>query len=88
MGRSQFLQSLLVVLASILGVTESSAFHIIGGEITFECLGPGAIAGTNRYQFEMYIYRDCMAREQMAAPLDEFAQLCCHLKLRCSTPSY
>lgn len=39
-----------------------SAAHIIGGEITYECLGwtngdPGT--GTRTYQFYMNIYRDC-----------------------------
>lgn len=34
-----------------------SARHIIGGEITYECLG--AATGGNRYRFTMKIYRDC-----------------------------
>lgn len=34
------------------------AMHIIGGEITYECLGTVA-PGVNRYRFTMKIYRDC-----------------------------
>jgi len=47
-------------------------FHIIGGEITYECLGPAG-GGLNTYEFKMYIYRDCMPREEMAADLDPTA---------------
>ncbi len=38
-----------------------SARHIVGGEITYECLGLGAAPNTNRYQFRMDVYRDCIA---------------------------
>ncbi|MBV6652453.1 MAG: hypothetical protein KI786_01770, partial [Mameliella sp.] len=39
-----------------------SAAHIIGGEITYECLGwtnGDPSTGTRTYQFYMNIYRDC-----------------------------
>ncbi len=48
----------------------TSAMHIIGGEITYEYLGPGATAGTNKYRFTMKIYRDCNSG---GAPLDNLA---------------
>lgn len=35
------------------------AAHIIGGEITYKCLGNGNAPNTRRYQFTMKIYRDC-----------------------------
>ncbi len=40
--------------------TDLGAFHIIGGEITYECLGPGSQSNTRSYRFKMYIYRDCL----------------------------
>lgn len=43
------------------------ARHIIGGEITYECLGEGSISNTNLYQFQMDIYRDCQGS---GAPFD------------------
>jgi gliding motility-associated-like protein len=36
-----------------------SAMHIIGGEITYECLGD-APNNSRRYKFTMKIYRDCL----------------------------
>ncbi|NJL76008.1 MAG: hypothetical protein HC892_14300 [Saprospiraceae bacterium] len=35
--------------------------HIIGGEITYECLGDGASPNTQRYKIVMKIYRDCQS---------------------------
>ena len=35
--------------------------HIIGGEITYECLGDGAVPNTHRYRIVMKIYRDCQS---------------------------
>jgi len=41
--------------------------HIIGGEITYECVAPG------QYEFTMRIYRDCACSN--CAPLDQQAQI-------------
>jgi len=48
--------------------TSISAFakHIIGGEITYKCLGNGD------YEFEMYVYRDC---DSAGADFDENAPI-------------
>lgn len=46
----------------ILGVSFmpfSTGRHIVGGEIYYECLGPGALTDTRNYQLTMKIYRDC-----------------------------
>ena len=37
----------------------SYARHIVGGEIFYECLGPGSIPNTRNYRLTMKIYRDC-----------------------------
>lgn len=42
----------LLILA-IFGIQSAFAAHIIGGEITYECLG------NNDYRFTMKVYRDC-----------------------------
>ena len=45
------------------------AFHIIGGEITFECLGGGT------YKFIMRIYRDCRDQGMQVGQLDAQAPI-------------
>ncbi len=46
------------------------ARHIIGGEITYECLGE-VISGTTRFRFTMKVYRDCQGG---GAPYDDPAE--------------
>lgn len=38
---------------------ELAAKHIIGGEVTYECLGPGMGNNTRSFRITMKIYRDC-----------------------------
>lgn len=47
----------LSILMSIGGALE--ARHIVGGEIFYECLGPGNMANTRNYKLTMKVYRDC-----------------------------
>lgn len=49
----------LLLWALLLLPEFAAAKHIIGGVITYECLGPGSMANTNRYRFTMKVYRDC-----------------------------
>ena len=51
------------------------AKHIIGGEITYVCLGDGTVAGTKKYRFTMHIYRDAKPGTG-GAPLDGYAHTC------------
>lgn len=44
---------LFITLVFLLAPFVSQARHIIGGEITYECLGDGL------YEFTMFVYRDC-----------------------------
>ncbi len=53
MVKKHFFGLLLAVLA--LGTAHAS--HIVGGEISYKCLGFNGISGT--YQIDMKIYRDC-----------------------------
>ncbi|HJW29163.1 MAG TPA: hypothetical protein VJ508_07905, partial [Saprospiraceae bacterium] len=46
----------MVFLATAL---ELKAKHIVGGEIYYECLGPGSLPDTRNYKLTMKIYRDC-----------------------------
>ncbi|MAC94393.1 MAG: hypothetical protein CMC96_02710 [Flavobacteriales bacterium] len=45
--------TLLIALLSLFFVPKANATHVIGGEITWECLNDG------RYVFKLKIYRDC-----------------------------
>jgi len=47
------------------------AMHIIGGEMSYRCTGPGT-QGTNRYVFTLKVYRDCNGG---GAPFDSPAQM-------------
>ena len=47
------LKKLIFFIASFLIAYSGQAAHIIGGEITYDCLG------NDRYEFTMKIYRDC-----------------------------
>lgn len=42
-----------LVIAALVGILPAQAKHIIGGEITYECLG------NDSYRFTMFVYRDC-----------------------------
>ncbi|MEY3693280.1 MAG: hypothetical protein RL157_604, partial [Bacteroidota bacterium] len=48
------MRRLLVLLALTLGFA-SNAAHLVGGEITYTCLG------SNQYQVKLRIYRDCFS---------------------------
>ncbi|MDZ7876691.1 MAG: hypothetical protein U5L45_03430, partial [Saprospiraceae bacterium] len=48
------------------------AKHIVGGEITYKCIGGDGLT-MNRYQFTMRIYRD--GNTQGGAPLDPIANI-------------
>ncbi|HND89231.1 MAG TPA: hypothetical protein PK971_12930, partial [Saprospiraceae bacterium] len=49
----------------------AAARHIIGGDITYICLGESS-PGVNRYRFTMTIYRDCLGG---GAPFDSPAEM-------------
>ncbi|MDH3651386.1 MAG: hypothetical protein OEQ53_17000, partial [Saprospiraceae bacterium] len=63
------MKKIILGFVLLVGLAPASyGFHIIGGEITYECLGNG------RYRFVMKIYRDCRPQQQ-AAPLDDQAAI-------------
>lgn len=55
--------SIFVVFLAIFFAQNAYAAHIVGGEITYECLGD------NNYRFTLNIYRDCASG---GAPFDSF----------------
>lgn len=57
-NRHSTLPIFMVLLASFLSPVVVQARHIIGGEITYECLGPGP-GNSRNYRFTMKVYRDC-----------------------------
>ena len=48
------------------------ARHIVGGEIFYECLGPGSAPDTRNYRLTMKVYRDCAGN---GAEFDNPAQI-------------
>ena len=51
------MKKLLLVLLLVFLSTQSKATHLMGGEITWECIKTGPSAGL--YVFQLKIYRDC-----------------------------
>ena len=49
---------LLLLLLFTLSFTQTKASHLMGGEITWECIKPG-VATSGMYIFTMKVYRDC-----------------------------
>ena len=50
----------------------SEARHIIGGEITYECLGVDTVRNTVTLQFEIRVYRDCFGGGALFDPTFNF----------------
>ena len=67
MFRTLFCFTLFLTLGNVL-----NARHIVGGEIFYECLGPGSAADTRNYKLTMKIYRDCAGN---GAEFDNPAQI-------------
>ncbi|MEL7020814.1 MAG: PKD domain-containing protein [Bacteroidota bacterium] len=40
-------------------ISEGDAAHLIGGVMTYECVGSGSLPNTRQYQLVMRVYRDC-----------------------------
>ena len=58
-----FTVSILIVISSY----EMQALHIIGGDVTYECMGIDVTRNVARYQIIMTVYRDCQGG---GAPFD------------------
>lgn len=59
----------LILIFFVLGVySDIQAKHIIGGDVTYQCLGDG------KYRITMYVYRDCRPQAE-AAELDADASI-------------
>ena len=51
-------KTLLLLLLFTLSFTQTKASHLMGGEVTWECIKPG-VATSGMYIFTMKVYRDC-----------------------------
>lgn len=50
----------ILSLLLLIGFAETSySRHIVGGEIFYNCLGPGSVMDSRNYRMTMKIYRDC-----------------------------
>ena len=54
-----FSKYLLVLVLLIVGTISSEARHIIGGEVTYECLGIDTNRNEVTFRFTCIVYRDC-----------------------------
>ena len=54
-------KTLLLTILSFWIIADIFGAHIVGGDITYRCLGPGAGNNMN-YRFEMKVYRDCFGQ--------------------------
>jgi len=55
---SAYLRSLILGFFFVFTFTyESSASHVLGGEISFKCVA--ATSGPGRYEFTVVVFRDC-----------------------------
>jgi len=54
-----FYKLLLTIVLACSGLVQAYAKHNVGGEIFYECLGPGNMTDTRNYRLTMKIYRDC-----------------------------
>jgi gliding motility-associated-like protein len=69
--RNGALPVVIATLAALLIPLAVEARHIIGGEITYECLGP-TTGNSRQYRFKMKVYRDCGGN---GAEFDDPAQI-------------
>ena len=54
-----FLRTLLGLVLLLSASQVTYARHIVGGEVFYDCLGPGSLDNTRNYRMIMKIYRDC-----------------------------
>ncbi len=55
----RLIRSVLGLLLVLVLSQSGYARHIVGGEIYYDCLGPGSVTDSRNYQMFMKIYRDC-----------------------------
>ncbi|NCP46715.1 MAG: hypothetical protein GW818_09935, partial [Flavobacteriales bacterium] len=63
-GLSNIFLVIGLFIISIFSVKQAVASHIVGGVMTYQCLG------NNDYQINLTVYRDCNG---VGAPFDQFA---------------
>ena len=67
--KNQIVKSLVLCLSFLtIGMSTLEARHIIGGEITYTCLGTDTISNTVTLRFEVRVYRDCYGGGAMFDP--------------------
>ena len=62
-------KTLLLLLLFTLSFTQTKASHLMGGEVTWECIKPG-VATSGMYIFTMKVYRDCNGVNLSANPIN------------------
>lgn len=62
-----FIRLSQIILFLLFTTTTANAWHLVGGEMYYECLG------NNQYKIYMKVYRDCRVQANTAAPFDSQA---------------
>jgi gliding motility-associated-like protein len=70
MMNKNLLKTILVSLSIVLCSIHLSALHIIGGDVTYECLGKDTVKMESRFKITFTMYRDSRS---MGAPFDSDA---------------
>ncbi|MFT6150147.1 MAG: hypothetical protein ACJAUH_002845, partial [Saprospiraceae bacterium] len=60
----KFIRLTQIILFLLFTATSANAWHLVGGEMYYECLG------NNQYKISMKVYRDCRSQANPAAPFD------------------
>ncbi|PZF74179.1 PKD domain-containing protein [Taibaiella soli] len=66
----RYLFAILVIMLVAGGFSPARATHIVGGELTYRCLG------NNQYQITINIYQDCISGDPTAIAQDDPAYIC------------
>ncbi|MEZ4830168.1 MAG: gliding motility-associated C-terminal domain-containing protein [Bacteroidia bacterium] len=68
-----YFRSFLLLLVTFLSVNPVWGEHLVGGDLTYRCLGKNA-AGLNEYEITLYVYRDCIPSLQFPISNTPFDQ--------------
>ena len=66
----QRMRKLLILLVGLLSFAPAHAAHLVGGEISYKCLGSSSSGNT--YQIKLILYRDC---NSSGAAFDQYAPI-------------
>lgn len=69
------LKKLLYIILLFLWSPTIFATHLVGGEMTYTCLGYNDVAGTYTYAIDLVVYRDCGPNNELGTFFDDLASI-------------